>query len=104
MQLSRYVPPWIYSLGESPVQEVSTTYRKRSATPDHEIVLKLIVGAQYVLTLVRINLENTGFLDNVCLFSIRLKKLTHVIRVNRFRRGGQETRGHQLETQFVCKK
>ena len=37
--------------------------------------------------------KNTGFLDNVCLFSIRLKKLTHVIRVNRFRRG----RGGRLE-------
>ena len=39
-------------------------------------------------------------------FSIRLKKLAHVIKVNRFRRGrgvGRRARGHQLETQFVRK-
>ena len=56
-------------------------------------------------TLVHRNLKNPVFLDNVCQFSIRLKKLTHVIKVNRFRRvrGGREARGHQLETQFVCK-
>ena len=43
------------------------------------------------------NRKNPVFLDNVCQFSIRLKKLTHVIKVNRFR-GGQggrgEARGH----------
>ena len=47
-----------------------------------------------------------GFLDAVCQFSIRLKKLAHVIKVNRFRRGqgvGRRDRGHQLETQFVLK-
>ena len=52
------------------------------------------------------NLKNPVFLDSVYQFSIRLKKLTHVIKVNRFRRGrggGREARGHQLETQFVCK-
>ena len=40
--------------------------------------------------------KNTGFLDNVCLFSMRRKKLTHVIRVNRFRRargGGADSSG-----------
>ena len=42
-------------------------------------------------TLVHRNLKNPVFLDNVCQFSIRLKKLTHVIKVNRFRggRGGE---------------
>ena len=47
-----------------------------------------------------------GFLDDVCKFSIRLEKMAHVIKVNRFRRGqgvGRRARGHQLETQFVVK-
>ena len=38
-------------------------------------------------TLVHRNLKNPVFLDNVCQLSIRLKNLTHVIKVNRFRRG-----------------
>ena len=33
------------------------------------------------------NLKKQVVLDNVFQFSIRLKKLTHVIKVNRFRRG-----------------
>ena len=63
------------------------SHRSARAKPVHAIMLKRIVSAQYVTTLSRINHKNKGFLDNVCRFSIRLKKLTHVIKINRFRRG-----------------
>ena len=49
-------------------------------------------SARFMDTHVR-NLQNPVFLDNVCQFSIRLKKLTHVIKVNRFRRGREGRAG-----------